>query len=367
MISTEYLTYFKIVYISFELDKVIKYFLKKSKKKNLMIKGEIELKGKLAPDQFQALPDEPHKETPSRDKNIVLKKLVQVILLAGFFMTLEIIGGILADSIAIMSDAAHMLSDLLGFAISMISVWISTFPANNRNSYGYQRAGVIGALSSVGLIWVLTGFLVYYAIERIIYLDEVEIHGGIMLITACFGLATNLVMVKVLHGSGHAHGHGNCSGHGHSHSHGSKPHKHDYNPPNQKEDHYQSYKDEEAPGVDSRGVHDHNSLVVLKSEVETIVNDDHHHGHHHDHHHGHDHDHDDHHNHQDDHHHNHNHDHHHDHKHEVKDSSETEDFMQAPNLPTIKKKYEINVQIPGEETTNRKLIGSPTEVIIFFS
>lgn len=179
------------------------------------------------------------------EKRAVLRKLVKVILLAVIFMTLEIIGGLLADSIAILSDAAHMLSDLLSFVISIVSVWISTFPSNNKNSFGYHRAGVVGALASVALIWILTGFLVYYSILRMINLDEVKLDGQIMLITSILGLGMNLVMVKVLHGSEHghdhcSHNHGNDHVHDHcSHNHNKHNHNHisdriemhNYNPP----------------------------------------------------------------------------------------------------------------------------------------
>lgn len=160
------------------------------------------------------------------DKKQVLIKLRNVVVLALIFMTLEIIGGLLADSIAILSDAAHMLSDLLSFAISIISVYISTFPPNSRNSFGYHRAGVVGALASVVLIWVLTAFLVYYAIDRIFNLHKVDLDAGIMMGTSIIGLGMNLVMVKVLHGSGHGHDCGHSHGHSHGHTHDAHSHSH---------------------------------------------------------------------------------------------------------------------------------------------
>ena len=162
------------------------------------------------------------------DKKQVLIKLRNVVVLALIFMTLEIIGGLLADSIAILSDAAHMLSDLLSFAISIISVYISTFPPNSRNSFGYHRAGVVGALASVVLIWVLTAFLVYYAIDRIFNLHKVDLDAGIMMGTSIIGLGMNLVMVKVLHGSGHGHDCGHSHGHSHGHTHGAHAHSHSH-------------------------------------------------------------------------------------------------------------------------------------------
>lgn len=133
-----------------------------------------------------------------------LKKLVIVSFLCIIFMGLEFTGGYIAHSIAIMSDAAHLLSDFMGFVISMFSIWIGTRPANGGMSFGYHRAEVIGALTSVLLIWGLTAWLVSEAVQRVITPDEVD--GKIMLITASIGLLINLIMVKVLHsGPGHHH------------------------------------------------------------------------------------------------------------------------------------------------------------------
>ena len=160
------------------------------------------------------------------ENRAILKKLICVFLLAGLFMIIEIIGGILAGSIAILSDAAHMLSDLLGFVISIASVWISGFPANKKHSYGFHRAGVIGALGSVMVIWMLTAFLMYFAIMRIVHIDQIQVEGKLMFGVACFGLVTNLIMVKVLHGG---HGHHHCHSHEHSNEHHGHAHHHEHN------------------------------------------------------------------------------------------------------------------------------------------
>ena len=212
----------------------------------------------------------------TKETDIVLKKLLHVVLLAGIFMILEVIGGVIADSIAILSDAAHMLSDVLGFAISIVSVWISTFPANERNSFGFHRAGVIGALASTVLIWILTGFLVYHAVVRLFNLEEVEINSNVMLLTAIFGLAMNLVMVKVLHGGEHGHSHAGHS-HGHSHSHGHKHSEKDQcchsSPPKKsiskaRQGDYHLYDDEEINKTDNNNQHVYSSDQKAKQRHE---------------------------------------------------------------------------------------------------
>jgi len=123
--------------------------------------------------------------------------------------------------IAILSDAARLFSDLSGFMLSIISLWIGRRPASRSLSFGYHRAEVIGALASVVLIWALTGVLVYLAIMRVIEPEDVD--GEIMFITSCFGLLCNIVMGKMLHGHG-GHHHGHDHGHGHGHDHGGHDH-----------------------------------------------------------------------------------------------------------------------------------------------
>lgn len=176
----------------------------------------------------------PKVKNPGSEKNKrIIRKLFCVSILALIFMGAEVAGGLIAGSIAILSDAAHMLSDLLGFAISIVSVYISGLPATKKYSFGYHRAGVIGAMTSVVVIWVLSGFLIYYAIQRIIHIDEVEVEGFVMFGVSCFGLVTNIIMVLILHGGeeGHSHSHGTCQGHsggGHNHSGHSHSHNHDH-------------------------------------------------------------------------------------------------------------------------------------------
>ncbi|CAH0488962.1 unnamed protein product [Peronospora farinosa] len=133
------------------------------------------------------------------------------------FMCAEIVGGFLAGSLAIMTDAAHLLSDVAGFCISLFAIWVSTLPASKRLSFGFQRAEVIGAVTSVLVIWVLTGVLVYAAVERFMEClrphPKEHVNGKLMFIVACIGLVVNLILMQIL-GHGHSHSHG---GHGHSH------------------------------------------------------------------------------------------------------------------------------------------------------
>ena len=161
---------------------------------------------------------EKHAELFKKQQDNAIRKLIWVCVICTIFMTIEIIGGYLANSIAIMSDAAHLLSDLLGFLISIISIYISRKVAKNNMSYGYHRAEIIGALVSIVLIWALTLWLLYEATLRIIIPPQVD--GFIMIIISIIGFSFNVIMGIVLTKSGVAHSHGlhKCD-HDHDHEH----------------------------------------------------------------------------------------------------------------------------------------------------
>ena len=107
-------------------------------------------------------------------------------------MIVEVIGGFLANSLAIATDAAHLLTDFASFMISLFSLWVGSRPKSIRMSFGWHRAEVIGALTSVLMIWVVTGILCYMAVQRIIT-KEYEIEAQIMVITATIGVIVNIM------------------------------------------------------------------------------------------------------------------------------------------------------------------------------
>ena len=96
----------------------------------------------------------------------------RVVLICFVFMLVEVAGGILSGSLAILTDASHMLSDVLGLVISMLSIWIGQKSPTHNNSFGYHRAEVLGALASILIVWAMVVWLVYEATERILKIDE---------------------------------------------------------------------------------------------------------------------------------------------------------------------------------------------------
>lgn len=126
-----------------------------------------------------------------------MKKLFFVSCICFLFMIIEAVGGYFSGSIAILADAAHMFSDVAGFMISFFSIYISRRKITLSHSMGYHRAEVLGALASVFFIWALLIWLNWSATNRIIYGQE-DIDARLMLITACFGLACNVLNLLAL-------------------------------------------------------------------------------------------------------------------------------------------------------------------------
>ncbi|XP_058878358.1 proton-coupled zinc antiporter SLC30A8-like isoform X2 [Acipenser ruthenus] len=137
------------------------------------------------------------------------------------FMIGEIVGGYIAGSLAVMTDAAHLLVDFASFMISLCSLWLSSRPATKRLNYGWHRAEILGALLSIFTIWLVTGVLVYLACERLIS-NNYTIDGTVMLITSGCAVLANIIMGLTLHQTGHGHSHVGGSSHGHGHSHGKR-------------------------------------------------------------------------------------------------------------------------------------------------
>ncbi|OQR70772.1 zinc transporter 2-like [Tropilaelaps mercedesae] len=144
------------------------------------------------------------------------------------FMATEMIGAYISNSTAIYSDAAHMLTDLTGFGLSIAAITVSSQrKPTSRLPFGFYRAEVLGAVASVLLIWVVTGILVYASITRI-QTGDFEIDADTMMLVSTAGVVMNTIMAAILHGSlpclpkltgrTHCHSHGTSlgrySGHG---------------------------------------------------------------------------------------------------------------------------------------------------------
>ena len=127
-------------------------------------------------------------------------RLSVAIAIIATFLVVEVVGAWISGSLALLADAGHMVSDLLGLVIALVALGIASRPATDRQTFGYQRAEVLGALLN-GLL--LTGIAVFIAIEaigRLVDPSEPEVLSTPMLIIAAVGLVANLGALFVLRG-----------------------------------------------------------------------------------------------------------------------------------------------------------------------
>ncbi|XP_071723064.1 metal tolerance protein B-like [Rutidosis leptorrhynchoides] len=160
-------------------------------------------------------------ESEERSKSVT--KLSGLIFFYIMVIAIEIVGGFKANSLAVITDAAHLVTDVAGFSIALFTVWASGWEATAKYSFGFGRLEILGALFSVLLIWQMSVMLIKEAVERI-FLANSDVNGRLMFAIALFGFIVNFVMVTWLgHDHAHAHGHGHThhhsSGHDHDHDH----------------------------------------------------------------------------------------------------------------------------------------------------
>lgn len=165
--------------------------------------------------------DREHGSSESEQRSRSVTKLFGLMVFCVIIMVIEIFGGVKANSLAILADAAHLLTDVTGLAISLFAALASGWEPTSHHSFGFHRLEVLGALVSVQLIWLISGVLIYEAVHRILHKSE-RVNGKLMFLIAAFGLLINLVMVIWLghdHHHHHHHHHGSCKHGDHHHEH----------------------------------------------------------------------------------------------------------------------------------------------------
>ncbi len=124
--------------------------------------------------------------------------LDRALALTALFAVVELGGGWLADSLALMADAAHMVSDVAALALASVAGRIAARPAHEGMSYGYGRARVLAAQANGFGLWFVAGWIAWEAMGRLI--APPAVHGTLMLGIAALGLVVNLVVLRWLHG-----------------------------------------------------------------------------------------------------------------------------------------------------------------------
>jgi len=132
-------------------------------------------------------------------RNVEKKKLSLSLLITAIVMIIEIIGSIITNSIALLSDAGHMFTHTFAITISLVAIIIAKKPPCHHRTFGLYRAEVLAAfINGLFLLFVVV-VIAYEAIQRLI--NPKEILGFQMLFIAFIGLAVNIVSISILHGS----------------------------------------------------------------------------------------------------------------------------------------------------------------------
>ena len=127
------------------------------------------------------------------------RRLLLALGLTGGFMVVEVIGGLISGSLALLADAGHMLTDTAALGLACIAMLVAKRPVDSERTYGYHRFPVLAAFVNAVTLLVIVGWIVLEAVERI--RQPVEILEGPMLAVAGVGLVVNLAAFRVLHGS----------------------------------------------------------------------------------------------------------------------------------------------------------------------
>lgn len=118
------------------------------------------------------------------------------LLITLFFTIIEFTGGILSNSLALLSDSFHMLSDVLALGLSMLAIYFASRKPTARFTYGYLRFEILAAFLNGLALSVISIGIFYEAIIRMVYPKQVE--SGLMFFIATIGLIVNIVLTIIL-------------------------------------------------------------------------------------------------------------------------------------------------------------------------
>lgn len=119
-------------------------------------------------------------------------------LLTAAFMIAEIVGGVISGSLALLADAAHMLTDAGSLALAWVGYKLADRPADPQRSYGFARMKILAAFTNGILLVLLSLWIVWEAIHRL--LEPVEVMGNVLMAVAVGGLIVNIIAFAILHG-----------------------------------------------------------------------------------------------------------------------------------------------------------------------
>ncbi|MEW1990981.1 cation diffusion facilitator family transporter [Microbacterium sp. NPDC078849] len=140
-----------------------------------------------------------HAPAPGGLRSASSRRLLAISLtLTATVMIVQVVGALLTGSLALLADAAHMFTDASALVIALIAATVAARPADDRRTFGYQRAEVFGALINAVILIALATVVAVQGVQRLLNPSEVEVAGGLMLVVAVVGLVANAVSMWLL-------------------------------------------------------------------------------------------------------------------------------------------------------------------------
>lgn len=122
--------------------------------------------------------------------------LFWALLVTTGIMAVEFFGGLITNSLALLSDSGHMLSDATALAFSLVAMWMAAKPASPNKTFGFYRFEILAALFNGITLFVISGFIIWEAYQR--FFEPPTVASGSMILIACIGLLANLISAWVL-------------------------------------------------------------------------------------------------------------------------------------------------------------------------
>ena len=133
-----------------------------------------------------------HDQTSSNMRRVII-----ALVLTGTFMVVEVIGGILSGSLALLADAGHMFADTIALGLAAVAFSVSKRPGDKKLTYGYQRFQILAAFVNGLSLLAIVGWILFEAVQR--FITPSVVMGETMLVVASAGLVVNIIAFAVLH------------------------------------------------------------------------------------------------------------------------------------------------------------------------
>ncbi|MEW6422399.1 MAG: cation diffusion facilitator family transporter, partial [Deinococcota bacterium] len=134
----------------------------------------------------------------SHGANASARQLTLALALTGSFLVVEVIYGFLSGSLALLSDAGHMLTDVMALVLSLFAIRLGQRAADRRRTFGYRRAEILAAAVNAGALFAIGLYILFEAYRRL--REPVEVQTTSMLVVAVLGLLVNVISARILVG-----------------------------------------------------------------------------------------------------------------------------------------------------------------------